>query len=147
MSCDFDVPLTRLMASVVSAIITGNGLTVAKAEAYVRNCDAKRPVTRHNTQPTFQLPEVDCLRDETYRSADAIAKYRDTINQDAELGWATRQLKMATTSFDEESGATPAILQQLVSNEHGATTRRLHSSLPVQGTNAAVATVARSICD
>jgi hypothetical protein len=31
LSCDFDVPMPRLMASIVSAIINGNGLIVERA--------------------------------------------------------------------------------------------------------------------
>ena len=137
-SCDFDVPVSRLMACAVAAIITGNGLTVAKAEAHVRKSIAKRhPATQTATAPA-QAPaqhEQKEKKDTTKPTpstatpaaqvasapSSATVSLKTTGATDPEIEHALRVPTSSLAPAGCESGAAAAIREQLASITSDAT--------------------------
>lgn len=137
-SCDFDVPVSRLMACAVAAIITGNGLTVAKAEAHVRKSIAKRhPATQTATAPA-QAPaqhEQKEKKDTTTPTPStatpaaqvasappsATVSLKTTGATDPEIEHALRVPTSSLAPAGCESGAAAAIREQLASITSDAT--------------------------
>jgi len=113
LSCDFDVPMSRLMAAAVGAIMCGNGLIVSKAESFVRSAIGKRPSSESVVVPTAPVKTkslAEILEDA--RLAEELPLGRDLV--DEELRWVTRAVpKGQTVSPTDEAGAASTIAARI----------------------------------
>ena len=118
LSCDFDVPLSRLLACAVAAIMSGNGLTVAKAETHVITCLARRgPPTQsaapsRATTPTKTATKTTETKETVSAPTTAITT---SAADDAEIAHALRVPTSSAATPDAESGAAPAMRHQMSS--------------------------------
>ena len=117
-SCDFDVPLPRLLACAVAAIISGNGLTVAKAETHVRSAISRRGPPTQSAAPSRQTSPTKTpatTQETTTNVSKPAAALTTSAVDDAELAHALRVPTSSAASPDAESGAAPAMRQQMSS--------------------------------
>ena len=131
LSCDFGIPMPRLMSTIVSAIISGNGLIVAKAEAHVRAARAKKPIRPPAAVADVPVPSIDCVREKALRSEDVTEECATTLG-DPELDFITRKIQRNSLRSDNaEAGAAELLKQMFAENEQGAIqTDCLLSNLP-----------------
>jgi hypothetical protein len=105
LSCELEIPLTRLMAKITAAIVSGNGLAVSKAEAYMRTSIGNRFFENDFVPPPIPVPEVDILMDDIGLNPEAHAEWSSTLEMNDPELQHTFRANTGTVRPDDELGA------------------------------------------
>ena len=141
LSCELELTTANIMSTIVAAIVKGNGLIVAKAEAHMRTATARTRIRaeqqQQRDQPQEQPPPRERDQDDDADVNWMLRRNQGTRRDDEEIAAAADMLAAANlpqtparsrTAFSPNRRDEAAMLQQvLVTSLHdsGGVTRRL----------------------